>query len=110
MEAAQERILLHLEHLDLPRPAPVLRRWNGPNVRRNGRLAEPVLVPGLPPPLAAGLNPEEMLQAVVEDLRVNHDCQHTQWRYRDGGGRCVGCHDYLDRYVFVSVFFFPFLV
>ena len=62
-------------------------------------------MPGLPPPLAAGFNPEEMLQAVVEDLRVNHDCQHTQWRYRDGGGRCVGCHDYLDRYVFVSIFF-----
>lgn len=74
----------------LDRPAPVLARWRQ---ERNENPPPPRILP----------NRAELLQVAVEELRENHDCDHTQtWRYRDGGGHCVGCHDYLDRYVYVS--------
>lgn len=72
------------------RPAPVQARW---------RLPDPVdREVNLP-------NRAELVLAAVEDLRVNHDCQHLNWKYRDGGGRCDGCYDTLDRYVFVRLLF-----
>jgi len=91
--AAEERIDVQLELIEAAhRPAPVLARWN-PNNRN-------VMAP--PRPRAIRPNRHDLIQAAVDDLRENHDCQHTTWRYRDGGGRCVGCYDVLDRYVFVS--------
>ena len=92
MAVAQER-MQHIEQFEAPRPAPVLRRWLYPN----GRPREPAAAP-----VPVVMDRQQMLQAVVEDLRVNHDCRHAEWRYRDGGGRCAGCLDHLDRYVFVS--------
>jgi hypothetical protein len=90
--AAQERVLFQ-QHIEAARrPAPVLARWNRGQCRNGNRAA--------PPPV--GPNEQELIQALVNELRVNHDCQHERWRYRDGGGQCVGCRDVLDRYVFVS--------
>ena len=74
------------------RPAPVLARWRQDAYRNRNR----VLNPPLP------LTREQLIEAAVNQLRLDHDCQHLGWVYRDGGGRCVGCHDILDRYVFVS--------
>jgi hypothetical protein len=51
-------------------------------------------------------NPDEMRQRLVRDmmerLRVDHDCDHTRWHYRPGGGVCQSCRDYLPKYLFVS--------
>ena len=89
--AAEEQVDIQ-ERLEAAlRPArPVLERW-----RHHHR--EPAIRPVAIPP-----NREQLIQAAVAELRVNHDCRHEGWRYRDGGGMCAGCQDVLDRYVFVS--------
>ena len=38
----------------------------------------------------------------AERLRVNHHCDHRNWRLRHGGGRCEWCSHYLARYLLVS--------
>ena len=40
---------------------------------------------------------------MMERLRVDHECEHTRWRYRDGGGICQHCGHHLPKYLFVSV-------
>ena len=45
---------------------------------------------------------DQLIRQAVEDLRVNHDCQHTKWSYRAGGGRCQTCYCHLPLYLFVS--------
>ncbi|TFK47506.1 hypothetical protein OE88DRAFT_1665674 [Heliocybe sulcata] len=45
---------------------------------------------------------ERMIREAVEELRVNHDCQHDRWRYRPGGGVCQTCYNRLPSYLFVS--------
>jgi len=89
--AAEERIDLELELIEAAhRPAAVLARWNQ--------------IRAIPPrPILIQPNRVELVQAAVDELRVYHDCRHTRWRYRDGGGICVGCYDVLDRYVFHCV-------
>lgn len=42
------------------------------------------------------------IREAVEELRVNHDCQHTSWKYRGGGGECQTCSQRLPLYLFVS--------
>jgi len=43
---------------------------------------------------------ETLIREWVERLRVDHDCQHDNWKYRRGGGRCVTCQDDLPFYSF----------
>lgn len=38
----------------------------------------------------------------AERLRVNHHCDHRNWRLRHGGGTCEWCGHYLPRYLLVS--------
>ena len=45
---------------------------------------------------------ECMIREMMEILRVDHDCDHIQWRYQDGSGHCEGCGYYLPLYLFVS--------
>jgi len=45
---------------------------------------------------------EHMIRETMERLRVGHDCQHTNWEYRRGGGRCEDCSHHLPLYLFVS--------
>ncbi|OAX32776.1 hypothetical protein K503DRAFT_804947, partial [Rhizopogon vinicolor AM-OR11-026] len=47
---------------------------------------------------------ERTIREIMERLRVDHDCQHTTWKYRDGGGSCESCFKYLPNYLFVSPF------
>lgn len=99
VQAAEERIDVQLElEAQIARPAPVQQRWGqwnqgGPHV--NPHVAEEMA-------RDRALNREAMVQAAVEQLRVNHDCAHERFRYMDGGGQCSGCSDVLDRYVYVS--------
>lgn len=44
----------------------------------------------------------KLIQEAVEELRVNHDCQHINWKYRQGAGPCQTCHQQLPLYLFVS--------
>ncbi|KAH7921836.1 hypothetical protein BV22DRAFT_1038165 [Leucogyrophana mollusca] len=43
---------------------------------------------------------QRMVRDTMDELRVNHDCQHSSWRYRRGGGRCESCHMHLPHYLF----------
>ena len=47
---------------------------------------------------------DRMVREIMERLRVDHDCQHTTWKYRYGGGSCEACFGYLPNYLFVSPF------
>lgn len=50
---------------------------------------------------------DRLVREAVEDLRVNHDCQHTKWSYRSGGGQCRTCYSQLPLYLFVSPLHLP---
>ncbi|KAG1726009.1 uncharacterized protein EDB91DRAFT_1166930 [Suillus paluster] len=43
---------------------------------------------------------ERMIRETMERLRVDHDCEHTSWKYRGGGGRCESCYMHLPLYLF----------
>ncbi|KAG8216599.1 hypothetical protein J3R82DRAFT_6785 [Butyriboletus roseoflavus] len=45
---------------------------------------------------------QHMVREMMDRLRVDHECDHKRWRYRDGGGRCQSCGHHLPLYLFVS--------
>jgi hypothetical protein len=45
---------------------------------------------------------QRMIRETMERLRVDHDCDHTSWKFRSGGGRCESCEMHLPLYLFVS--------
>ncbi|PSR78570.1 hypothetical protein PHLCEN_2v7317 [Hermanssonia centrifuga] len=45
---------------------------------------------------------ERLVQEALENLRVNHECDHKRWKYRPGGGVCQTCSHRLPSYLFVS--------
>jgi hypothetical protein len=45
---------------------------------------------------------ERLVREAIDELRVNHDCQHSKWIYRPGGGQCQTCYHHLPLYLFVS--------
>ncbi|CAF4013018.1 unnamed protein product [Rotaria magnacalcarata] len=48
-----------------------------------------------------GRQADEHVQRMVDQLRANYECRHTnQWEYTAGGGRCEECSDYLRHYLF----------
>lgn len=51
---------------------------------------------------AAAALRERRIREVMEELRENHDCAHTKWQYRSGGGVCQTCTHKLPHYLFVS--------
>lgn len=64
---------------------------SGPNLRRIGTQNDAVR--------------QGMIREMMEQLRVDHECDHNKWRYRHGGGRCESCHHELPMYLFVSGLF-----
>ncbi|CAF4744335.1 unnamed protein product [Rotaria sp. Silwood1] len=48
-----------------------------------------------------GINFNEAVQRMANQLRANHECRHTNgWAYTRGGGRCEECGNYLPQYLF----------
>ena len=45
---------------------------------------------------------QRLVHEMMERLRVDHDCDHTRWRYRHGGGICQTCGHHLPIYLYVS--------
>jgi hypothetical protein len=45
---------------------------------------------------------QRLIRETMERLRVDHDCDHTSWKFRRGGGRCESCESHLPFYLFVS--------
>ncbi|KAG2746578.1 hypothetical protein P692DRAFT_201791821 [Suillus brevipes Sb2] len=43
---------------------------------------------------------QRLIRETMERLRVDHDCDHTTWRYRRGNGRCESCDEHLPFYLF----------
>ncbi|EGO03353.1 hypothetical protein SERLA73DRAFT_119099 [Serpula lacrymans var. lacrymans S7.3] len=43
---------------------------------------------------------QELVREAMDDLRENHECAHTRWTYRRGGGRCENCNVHLPHYLF----------
>lgn len=43
---------------------------------------------------------QRMIHEMAARLQVDHDCQHLNWEYRDGGGRCESCHHALPVYLY----------
>ncbi|KAG2139232.1 hypothetical protein DEU56DRAFT_323867 [Suillus clintonianus] len=43
---------------------------------------------------------QRMIMETMERLRVDHDCDHTNWKFRRGGGRCESCEIHLPLYLF----------
>ncbi|ETW86427.1 hypothetical protein HETIRDRAFT_41331, partial [Heterobasidion irregulare TC 32-1] len=41
-----------------------------------------------------------LVREAMEDLRENHECAHTKWKYRHGGGKCQTCFHNLPLYLF----------
>lgn len=41
-----------------------------------------------------------LVREAMEDLRENHECAHTKWKYRRGGGKCQTCFHNLPNYLF----------
>lgn len=88
-----------------PAPATPPNRRHSSNL--NSIVPRPQSIPPASPasparrPSTAGLR-AQMIRKAMEELRVNHDCQHTKWVYRRGGGHCETCHHFLDKYLFVS--------
>lgn len=39
---------------------------------------------------------------IAQGLRTHHDCDHSHWVFRHGGGQCETCNDYLPSYLMVS--------
>ncbi|KAI9457930.1 hypothetical protein HD554DRAFT_2029818, partial [Boletus coccyginus] len=42
---------------------------------------------------------QRLVREMMERLRVDHDCDHTQWHYRKGGGICQTCGHHLPIYL-----------
>lgn len=53
-------------------------------------------------PVSLNLERDRLVRRAMEELRVNHDCQHGRWSYRSGGGKCEMCSHHLPKYLFVS--------
>ena len=58
-------------------------------------------LPEFTPDIINGMR-ERMIREMMERLRIDHDCDHTQWRFQDEDGFCDSCGDYLPLYLFVS--------
>ncbi|KAI0746965.1 hypothetical protein C8Q80DRAFT_1105309 [Daedaleopsis nitida] len=43
---------------------------------------------------------ERLVRMWMDHLRVDHDCNHVNWTYRRGAGKCESCHDRLPLYLF----------
>ncbi|KAG2066847.1 hypothetical protein BDR04DRAFT_1106070 [Suillus decipiens] len=43
---------------------------------------------------------QRMIMEAMERLRVDHECDHTSWKFRSGGGRCESCAMHLPLYLF----------
>lgn len=43
---------------------------------------------------------QRLIRETMERLRVDHDCDHTSWKFRRGGGRCESCESHLPFYLF----------
>ncbi|KAF8553213.1 hypothetical protein OG21DRAFT_1464479 [Imleria badia] len=50
---------------------------------------------------ATGADPmrQRLVQEMMERLREDHECDHTKWRYRHGGGICQTCGQHLPVYL-----------
>ncbi|KAI3323796.1 hypothetical protein HD806DRAFT_495616 [Xylariaceae sp. AK1471] len=59
----------------------------------------------------AGVNPEPVaarrhtarqagIGRIVENLRVNHECNHQQWRHLRGARRCEECRDMMPLFIY----------
>ncbi|OAX32941.1 hypothetical protein K503DRAFT_566733 [Rhizopogon vinicolor AM-OR11-026] len=48
----------------------------------------------------AGEDRERMIRETMERLRMDHDCQHTTWKYQRGSGRCESCSVDLPNYIY----------
>lgn len=44
-----------------------------------------------------------LVERMVEQLRVNHECAHRSWCYRPGGGQCQSCYNHLRGYLLVRL-------
>ncbi|KAI6040122.1 hypothetical protein EDC04DRAFT_1567750 [Pisolithus marmoratus] len=52
---------------------------------------------------------QRMIRETAARLQVDHECQHLDWEYRDGGGRCENCHrewGYVSLREWIPLFFF----
>ncbi|CAF1212652.1 unnamed protein product [Rotaria sordida] len=48
-----------------------------------------------------GIDLNEAIQRMANQLRANHECRHTNgWAYTRGGGRCEECGHFLPQYLF----------
>ncbi|KAI5997299.1 hypothetical protein F5J12DRAFT_725270, partial [Pisolithus orientalis] len=43
---------------------------------------------------------QRMIREMAARLQVDHDCQHLNWEYRSGRGRCQICHHVLSLYLY----------
>jgi hypothetical protein len=68
---------------------------------RNSRVLDPQPAPAVNTAVNRNAVRERMIRETMEHLRVDHDCQHTTWRYRRGSGRCESCYENLPNYLFV---------
>ncbi|KZP34610.1 hypothetical protein FIBSPDRAFT_809975 [Athelia psychrophila] len=92
-------------------PAPIRRtEGNAANVVPGGLRANPPTATRQPAfhgataaTEAASALREHRIREAMEELRVNHDCSHTKWKYRAGGGPCQTCAHRLPHYLFRCV-------
>ncbi|OJJ42378.1 hypothetical protein ASPZODRAFT_137305 [Penicilliopsis zonata CBS 506.65] len=59
-----------------------------------------VQVPILEPPPDRPTLRELLVERTMQELRENHECNHSRWRFINGPHRCEECSHYLYRYIF----------
>lgn len=91
------------EHRLLPRPYEILEPEELPPTDDvNGDNSSQ------PPPIEGHASREDtnqaardiLVAATVQNLRENHECQHTRWRRVQGPHMCEECYGYLHSYIF----------
>ncbi|KAG1772872.1 hypothetical protein EV702DRAFT_1181226 [Suillus placidus] len=101
-------------HREAPAPAPALLPASPSQTRRTRRAEANARVSawftGMPQPQPASTAVtfgsdrnairQRMIRETMERLRVDHDCDHTSWKFRRGGGRCESCETHLPLYLF----------
>ncbi|KAG1727518.1 hypothetical protein EDB19DRAFT_1750159 [Suillus lakei] len=103
--------LRHEAPVPAPTPAPLPAPQTQKRTRRaeaNARVSQWFTGVPEPQPVSTAVTPgsdrntvrQRMIRETMERLRVDHDCHHTNWKFRSGGGRCESCEVHLPLYLF----------
>ncbi|CAF3968114.1 unnamed protein product [Rotaria sordida] len=76
-------------------------QWDEENLYREARVRTARIPAHQRTQTNNGIDLNEAIQRMANQLRANHECRHTNgWAYTRGGGRCEECGHFLPQYLF----------